>query len=414
MPNHALPIIAAEYNSTMDAVAWSMRSLICAAPGHRLLAADFANIEGRTIAYLAGEEWKLEAFRDYDTILGHDEKGKAIRKGPDLYLVSAGKVLGIPADKVTKPQRQAIGKPSELGLGFGGGPGAYLTMMKNGAVMPWLKRDGEPPKPVTLDDVANAVRSAVAPSVWADAAAQYSRGALESATEKLEEMRINLELAEHEREGIADTTAKGQKLPDVYELAAAIAKKNRQGLSPDHWTALRVSVDLWRQSNFMIARLWSQLENAAIEAIERPGSVVPAGDHIKFCLASGFLRMRLPSGRTLSYAYPRVERDGNRVRIKYFGVDSYTKQWKELDTYGGKLAENATQAGARDGLRDAILRLRKKGYRVVLHVHDEIVCEMPIGQGSLEEMCAIMREQPKWAPGLPIAVEGWAGKRYRK
>lgn len=410
-------ILASEYNSAMDAVSWSTRSLIKAAPGHRLLAVDFANIEGRVLAMLAEESWKLQAFRDYDTLTGEvDEKGKAKRKGPDLYLVAAGKILGKKPEAVTKPERQNVGKPAELGLGFGGGVGAILTMMRNGAVIPWMHRDGPAPNPVTLDDIAGSVRPAVSPVLWSEAAAQYGRGAYESATEIMEQRRLERLVAELQGD---------EDLPDdddeTQRLAEEIAKANRLGLSVDHWTALRVVVDLWRQNNGRIAMFWRDLEDAALAAIRSPGRTISAGPHIRYLMHGDILYCRLPSGRPLAYPYARILKPKDEKsnwkgeRISYMRrVNGRKNQWIWKDTYGGSLAENVTQATARDVLRDALLRLRKAGYRTVLHVHDEIVCEMPIGRGSLNELSEIMRTIPKWAEGLPVATDGWEGLRYRK
>lgn len=410
-------ILANQYNSAMDAVSWSTRSLIRAAPGCRLLAADFANIEGRVLALLAGEEWKLKAFRDYDTITGHDEKGKPKRLGPDLYLVAAGKILGKAPDAVTKPERQNVGKPAELGLGFGGGVGAILTMMRNGAVIPWMHRDGPAPRPVTLDDIAGSVRPAVPPEIWADAEAQYGRGAFETALEIMEQRRL---------ERLISSLQGDDELPDddddeAQRLAVEIAKANRLGLSVEHWTALRVVVDLWRQSNSNIAAFWRASEDAAKAAIRAPGSIHSAGAHVRYCMSGDVLYCRLPSGRTLAYPYARLVKPKNAKddwkgeRIQYLRrVIGRTGQWIWKDTYGGSLVENSTQATARDVLRDALLRLRRARYQTILHVHDEIICEMPEGQGSLAELCEIMREVPQWASGLPIAVEGFEGLRYKK
>lgn len=117
------------YGSPMDVLASCLRGFMIAAPGHDLLAADFSNIEGRVLAWLAGEEWKLQAFRDYDTILGHDAKGKPIRKGHDLYKLAYARAFGIEPEEVDDHMRQ-VGKVMELALGYQGGVGAFQTMAR--------------------------------------------------------------------------------------------------------------------------------------------------------------------------------------------------------------------------------------------------------------------------------------------
>ena len=94
--------------------------------------------------------------------------------------------------------------------------------------------------------------------------------------------------------------------------------------------------------------------------------------------------------------------------------EDINKKWVRFKTYGGSLAENVTQSFARDILADAMLRLENHGYEIVLHAHDEIVCEQRVGTKSVEDMANIMSEVPTWAGGLPIAEAGWIGKRYRK
>ena len=131
-------------------------------------------------------------------------------------------------------------------------------------------------------------------------------------------------------------------------------------------------------------------------------------------LENGILFVWLPSGRQLSYPSPRIGK--NRFggeSITHLGVGE-NRKWSRLETYGGKLVENIVQATARDILANAMERLEREGYRVVMHIHDEVVIEAPEGFGSLEEVCQIMSIQPKWAQGLPLAAEGFESTYYRK
>jgi DNA polymerase len=103
-----------------------------------------------------------------------------------------------------------------------------------------------------------------------------------------------------------------------------------------------------------------------------------------------------------------------RPSLVYKGVDQYTRRWQEKSFYGGLAMENIAQAVARDIMAEAMLRVERYGYKIVLTVHDEVVAEVPKGFGSLEEFSALMTELPVWAEGLPVSAAGWRGVRYRK
>lgn len=179
-------------------------------------------------------------------------------------------------------------------------------------------------------------------------------------------------------------------------------------------------VQRWRQANPAIVQLWRDLDSAAVDTIERGtrsyvrGQLVLARERDP---AKGldFLTIQLPSGRKLYYASPTLgqNRWGN-PSIQYLGVDQQTRRWTTQETYGGKLAENCVQAIARDCLAEAIERLERAGYPIVFHVHDELVCEVPCEHANLDKVIDIMSQPIPWAPGLPLAADGWVGNYYTK
>lgn len=177
---------------------------------------------------------------------------------------------------------------------------------------------------------------------------------------------------------------------------------------------LQELVDAWRNANRAIVRLWGEAGNAAIEAVEY-GSPVIIRHGIKFRVKSNVLFIELPSGRSLAYVCPRIDRNrfGSKA-LKYEGMNQTTKQWGIQETYGGKLVENIVQAIARDCLAEAMLRLEDAGYPIVMHVHDEVILEVKEGQGSLEEVCRIMGEPIGWAKGLPLRADGYVTSYYKK
>lgn len=183
------------------------------------------------------------------------------------------------------------------------------------------------------------------------------------------------------------------------------------GLEMSDARALEI-VKAWRKKNKHIVDLWYETERAAIRAAEQPGLRVEVADgKLVFQRDGSWLRMRLPSGRCLCYPGVAVE-DG---KLTYMGVNQYTRKWERLHTYGGKLIENATQAGARDVLAWNMAEAEAAGFEITLTVHDELVTEtIDSGQFTSERLSAIMSTVPPWATGLPLAASGWEGQRYRK
>lgn len=147
-------------------------------------------------------------------------------------------------------------------------------------------------------------------------------------------------------------------------------------------------VKAWRKANPSIVKLWWDVEAAAIKAVKEK-TVVKMQYGLTFHYTKGILFATLPSGRSLAYVRPRIginERFG-KEQLTYEGMEQSTKQWGRIPTFGGKLAENCVQAIARDCLAVSLLRLHEAGYKINFHVHDEVILEVPNGQGSVDEVC---------------------------
>lgn len=182
----------------------------------------------------------------------------------------------------------------------------------------------------------------------------------------------------------------------------------------------------YRRTYKKVKDFWYIANDAAIEAVERPGSVITFGplQNLKFTKQGAYLYLILPSKRPLVYAAPKVvsrkcpwtDDEGNPVykpAVEFSGI-IFGRQWGRMSLYGGLITENIVQAISRDVMCEAKLRVEAAGYPVVLTCHDEIVCEKRLGEGELEEFIRLLEVVPAWATGWPIKAEGWRGRRYRK
>lgn len=286
------------YDSVPLVLSELIRTAFVPKPGCRFFVADFAAIEARVIAWIAGEQWRQEVFA----------------KGGDIYCASASQMFHVPVEKhgVNGHLRQK-GKIAELALGYGGSVGALKAM-----------------------------------------------GAL------------SMGVPEEE---------------------------------------LKPLVDAWRGSNPNIVKLWWDVDRAASTCVREK---VPTETHgIRFFYQSGMLFIALHSGRRLVYVKPRmgINRYGSET-VTYEGVGTQ-KKWLRLESYGPKFVENIVQATARDILVEAMQRLDAKGYKIVMHVHDEAVIEAP-ADTSLEDICSVMGETPAWANGLLLRADGYVCDFYKK
>lgn len=174
---------------------------------------------------------------------------------------------------------------------------------------------------------------------------------------------------------------------------------------------LKPLVDAWRLSNPYITKFWWDVDKAASTCVRERTATETHG--IRFYYQSGMMFVVLPSGRRLVYVKPKMgmNRFGNES-VTYEGVGEQ-KKWLRLESYGPKFVENIVQATARDILAEAMLRLNAAGYRIVMHVHDEVVIEAP-PDTSLEDICSIMGQTPAWASGLLLRADGYVCDFYKK
>lgn len=278
-----------------------VRTAFIPSKGCRFIISDFSAIEARVIAWIAGEQWRLDVFNSH---------GK-------IYEASASKMFKVPIDEIDKgsPLRQK-GKVAELACGYQGGVGALKSM------------------------------------------------------------------------GATEMGLKGSEL---------------QGL-----------IDDWRAANPQIVKLWGICERAARTAI-RDKKLVRINQGVTFSYEQGILFIKLPSGRKLAYYNASLTTNSNGMNsITYSGVEQKTKMWGRLDTYGGKLVENIVQAIARDCLAEAVKRIDEAGYTIVMHVHDEVILDVPISLDVEAYVTEIMSNPIEWAPGLPLKGDTYSSGFYRK
>lgn len=285
------------YESPSDVLSQLIRTAFIPKEGTRFIISDFSAIEARVLAWLAGEQWVLDAFVN----------------GEDIYCRTASRMFGVPVEKhgVNGHLRQK-GKIATLACGYQGALGALKTM-----------------------------------------------GGIE------------------------------------------------MGLSEDE---LQSIVDSWREANPNIVNLWWDIDSVVKRVVKTRSK-----EEYKNLIISnekGILFIQLPSKRRL--AYPKAKIGMNRFggeSIVYEGIVVGNK-WDKIESYGGKFVENIVQAIARDILAEAMMRLEKKGFNIVMHIHDEVVIESDLS--SVEEINKIMSLVPSWAPGLILDADGFESEFYKK
>lgn len=177
-------------------------------------------------------------------------------------------------------------------------------------------------------------------------------------------------------------------------------------------TELKGIIDKWREANPNIIKLWWEVDKTAKNVITNKSTLMCYG--LKFSYEKGIMFIELPSKRRLAYCKPRIGINALGLKcITYEGIGT-EKKWERIESYGPKLVENIVQGIARDILAEAMMRLYKNGYKITMHIHDEVVLEVEENVSTVEEVCRIMKISPTWAKDLPLNADGYECKFYKK
>ena len=361
--NPALPLIW--YKDINVLAADCIRGMLVASEGKDFICSDFSAVEGRGLAYLAGEDSELEAYRS----------------GKDIYKVNASLIYSIPYEQVDgggKGAQRQVGKTATLACGYSGGYSA-------------LCRFGFDKMPLLEADAHHAI-SVMEGAMREDSIRDFTR-------------MINPMSTDYEK-----TVLSAYENPSTRDMAESFIKEVR-----GTWI-----VKQWRKNHPMTTQLWNDMKQGSIIALQHKGAIITVRDNIAFCYKDRFLTMRLPSGRLLYYLDPRIEDvttswGSTQKVVTSMSVNSMTKQLERRQLNVSILVENLVQAFCRDLLKESMLRLDGHGYNIVAHIHDEILSEVPEGFGSVEEYESLMSKVPSWAEGMPLqAAGGYRSKRYRK
>lgn len=368
-------MLAMLFGDPLSVLAKTLRSMIVAERGRKLVGADLSNIEGRLAAWISGEEWKLEAFRAFDA-----------GRGPDLYRVAYARSFGIEPHQVTGAQRQ-IGKVEELALAYQGSVGSFISMAKVYGLRP--------------SGLVDPVRSA-APDDFAYWSARY--------------------------DGAKDKHGLPKEQWAAIKVIVAGWRAAHPKLVGGWWELQDAAVDAVLTPNTPIPAL-----NGRVAYLNAKGFLwcrLPSGRVLAYCAArvrqetEAWIEMpngvRHEEGELFDYEIAALMTQGGtrktrkRNVVLYEGYEGESREWTTFSLYGGKQFNHIVQATARDVMVGAMLRAEERGYPVVLTVHDELLTEPFEWWGSPAEMEQIMTEGEPWLDGCPLAAKAWEGHRYGK
>ncbi len=352
----------------------ALRAMLIAKPGRKLVGADFSGIEARVSAWMSGEEWKLQAFRDFDA-----------GTGPNLYNLAYARAFGIPAESIRKGSTEYdIGKKAELSCGYQGAIGAYLRFSPR------------------VDGIAKTIKARFyGTESWRKAEDQYASANNRYKLSADEWISVKI-VVNAWRESNPRIVQSWWDRQDAA-VAAVDAPGARQDVCDGKISYLAAEGFLWCRlpSGKLLAycrpRLVETREDFLVDA---DGEMFPADEFTADEIAA-----RVAGGATL-------KEGRRRTQVQFDGTNQKTRQWGPQRLYGGLQCNNDVQGTARELLRFAMHNVEAAGYEIVMHTHDDLAAEVAQEFGSIEHFAGLMSIVPDWIRGLPLAVKGWSGRRY--
>lgn len=460
------------HDKPMAVLGSAVRGAIVAPDGRKLCISDLSNIEGRGLVWLSGEEWKLKYFRDFDAgIVEFDNYVAAYSKGMGVALED----VTSEQRQTGKVQELACFEADTLVRTYNGAkPLCEVTtddLLWDG--VGWVKHEGvvskglretidlhsvgvTPDHQVMVDSVWFTAKDLLKHPMLRDSA--YRCGGWLRKGEKVQRKERTCGTREvfdilnsgprHRFTIITDTGAlivhncgygggvggfstfaKAYNM-DLNRFAQqmeanadsslwydtlrkydwAVKNKMDYKLPKYQWAACDYAKTTWRMGHPETVAFWAECEQAFRMAVAAP-NVWHQARKVSMKKVGQWLYAKLPSGRVLCYLQPRVDENG----CSYMGMNQYTRKWARIRTYAGKLAENFTQAVARDILMYNMPVIEDEGYAIVMRVHDELLTETPDSdEYSAERLSQLMSTTQPWCADIPLAAKGFETTRYRK
>lgn len=177
-------------------------------------------------------------------------------------------------------------------------------------------------------------------------------------------------------------------------------------------------VKTYRAKHAGITKAWYAFGNKAMLAVNHKGKTYST-NRCKLKFDGRYLRLQLPSGRVIQWFNPQVKEVKTpwgeyRPAVTVMVKPEQGYNWVRRALIGSSIFQSVVQATARDILVEAMMKLRDAGYKLVMTTHDEIQAEVQEDWDNTEEFERLMTEPPEWGQEIPLAVEGWVGRNYRK